>query len=105
MGWLSLLVQIAGVCSGAYILFTESFAKGIALIAIVWLGHLVFTKLSSYLMLAHQRTMSEDELQELQVRALFGAAAVPAAWARITKICGLLYFGLVIASIWLLVTE
>lgn len=105
MGWLSLLVQIAGICSGAYILLTQSFARGIALIAIVGLGHIVFTKLSNYLMLAHQRTMSEDELHELQVDALFGTAAVPAAWTRIATICGLLYCGLVIVSIWLLVTE
>jgi len=99
MAALNLLVQIIGICVGVYLAISRSLFKGIALVAIVVIGHLAFSKLANLFMLFHQKRLSENELHALQLQAQLGNAAVPHAWTAIGLACGFTYFCISVTAI------
>ena len=101
MGLLSLLAQVCGIGVALYLAFTKSMSRGVILCVIIWAGHIAFTNFANLLMLLHQRSLSSDAKQELQLRAQYeGLSATPSLWKHIANVCGALYIGLVGAAIW-----
>jgi hypothetical protein len=100
MAVLSFLLQVVGVCSGLYLIFSQRFGDGLALIALVAIGHFTFIKLSNLLIQMSQRKLNAEELHELGLRAQFGIDAAPTGWVRIANVCALLYCCFMIAIIW-----
>ena len=98
---LNLLVQIAGLIAALYIAFTRSLGRGVLLWAVVSGLHFLVSKLSSGLMLIHQKTLSKWELQQLAGFGVPELSVVPRVWRTIATACGMLYFCLAIAAIWL----
>ena len=101
MATLNMLVQFAGVCVGIYLIFSRTLAAGIGLIAVIAVGHFLFTQLSNLLLLAHQKTMPPEQVQELLLNARFGVAETPVAWKAIAMACGVSYFAVAVSAIWL----
>ena len=83
-------------------MFFRSFSTGIALLAIIGIGHFAFTRLSDAIMQVHQRRMPPDELEQLKLCALSGRqlGSPPKVWSRIANTCGLAYVVLVASSLW-----
>ena len=90
----SLLVQIASIIAGIYIGIENSLPKGLALPVAVWVLHIVFSKVSSGLMLFHQKKVL-NPFERAMLEADFGLsgarAKVPKAWGRIATIVGWAY--------------
>lgn len=89
----SLLVQVASIIAGIYIAYEGSVLKGIGLAVLVWALHLVFSRLSSGLMLLHQ-TKIMNPLERAMLEADFArgvAARAPEFWGRIAAFCGWAY--------------
>lgn len=104
MATLNMLVQLAGICAGIYLMFTRSFGVGIGLIAVVAVGHFLFTQLSNLLILAHQKSMPEERVRELATNARFGVAETPSAWKAIATACSVAYFAVSAGAIWFFVS-
>ena len=102
MALLNLLIQVIGICVAVYLMFTRGFAVGLALGAIIAIGHSLFTKFADFLMLTHQKRMPEEQLHELALRARFGGGAsdIPSAWKVIATTCGVAYFLIAASAIW-----
>lgn len=98
---LNMLVQLVGIVVAVYLAFTRSFAQGVGLAVIVGGLHAVMSKLANLPMLAHQKTLSEDEQQQILgygVPAL--GVGAPPLWNTIATVCGVLYFCMATFTIW-----
>ena len=104
MATLNMLVQLAGICAGIYLMFARGFGAGIGLIAVVAVGHFLFTQLSSLLILAHQKSMPEERVRELAANALIGVAETPPVWKAIASTCAVAYFAVAASAIWFFVS-
>lgn len=102
MAILSLIAQLVGICTGIYLMFTRSFISGVVLLALVGVGHFLFSNLSDRLMRIHQRRMPVDDLQELHLRAQISQdkMEVPTAWRAIADVCGLAYVIFIGCAVW-----
>jgi hypothetical protein len=98
---LSTLVQIIGLAAAAYVAFTQAVFSGIRLAAVVIGMHWAFSQLANILMLAHQKTLSEDELRQIAGYGIPGLAVEPPMWRTIATVCGCLYLCAASAAIWL----
>ena len=100
----SLLAQLIGISVGVYLMLSRSFISGVAMIAIVGVGHFAFRRLSESLMKIHQRNMSPGALEQLELHALsnrkFGST--PQAWEHIANACGAGYIAYVCVASWYL---
>lgn len=90
----SLIVQIASIVAGIYIGFKNSAWAGIALPVVVWTLHVAFSKLSSGLMLFHQKKLMnpfERAMLEADFGLLGNRAKAPEAWGKIATVVGWAY--------------
>ena len=104
MATLNMLIQLAGICAGVYLMFARGFGVGIGLIAVVAVSHFLFTQLSNLLILAHQKSMPEERVRELTTNARFGIAETPPAWKAIATACAVAYFAVAAGAIWIFVS-
>ena len=107
MAVLNTLVQLIGICVSIYLAFAHSITQSIALLTVMGISHFALTTLSNNLMLIHERRLPKEKLEELRVRALFGAEAgyVPKAWGIISTTCGFVYFCIAVGAIWFFVSR
>lgn len=94
MGSLNLLIQVIGLGTGIYLAIARNIWTGLALIAIVFAGHFIFTQMSKLLMYVHQKQMSSEELESMRIHVANGdvVGGTPRAWKLIANGCGVAYF-------------
>jgi hypothetical protein len=108
MAILCMLIQLVAIGSGIYIAITDSFFRGVFLVAAVLLLHRLLTVCSNSLMFCHQKLfMSDRELQLLASRELMGIGdeTKPTAWNVIATVCGLAFIILGPVVIYLFLEE
>ncbi|MBI3523754.1 MAG: hypothetical protein HY066_04390 [Betaproteobacteria bacterium] len=102
MAAINLLVQTVGIAVALYLAFFRNFYSALALVFIVGIGHFIFMKISNGLMKMHQKTLSVEQLRELELQAISGNGneAAPAAWRWIATTCGAAYVAIVLSAVW-----
>lgn len=91
---ISMLFQIVGILSGIYLMFAESFGRGLALVAAIVILHWLFSILTNFSLYLHQKTLSEDEMESMAFFANRGMMkeASPRAWRVISNISAVLFW-------------
>ena len=98
----SLLAQLIGIGIGVYLIFSRGFISGVAMIAVVGVGHFAFGRLSDSLMKIHQRNMSPGAMEQLKLHAISDQklGSTPQAWTHIANACGAGYIAYVGVASW-----
>lgn len=94
MAAISMLVQLVAAVCGIYLMISETFWTGAALIVFVVVMHFVFSALTNFALYIHQKTMSEDKLEGFAFMVNIGLAneAAPKSWHIITNISAVLFW-------------
>ena len=90
---INILVQIAGLITGVYLVFAEGFWIGVGLITVVTVLHIACSLLSNGLLYVHQKTMREDEAEGIALAMrVYGNEGAPRAWHIIGNSCAALFW-------------
>ncbi len=106
MAIISVLVQLASVVAGIYLMFDSSFVKGVLLMATVAVLHFAASGISHAILALLQRRMTDREKEHLAHMASLGLQneAAPRSWHIATNTVVLVFVALASASIYLFLT-